>query len=207
MGDQTASGVAAGVQTEGEMLREVGLWKILKEDYRTHRREWTWPGLHTIWVHRIGVWGSTLKRPWRSIFAVLHGIGHVFCRNVYGIEIGRTVQLGRRMFLAHQHGIVVHKYARFGDDCMLRQNVTLGVGSNWEKGVGPVIGNGVEFGAGCAVLGNIEIGENVQIGPNCVVMNNVPADRSLFIPPPRVMPRTPLDTEAAPSDTTSEKEI
>lgn len=185
-----ASGVSTGAETEGEMIRHLGLWTILKEDYQCHRREWTWPGVHALWVHRIGVFGSTLKRPWRSFFAVFHGIGHVFCRNVYGIEIARSVQIGRRMHIGHQHGIVIHKYARFGDDCMIRQGVTLGVGNTWVKGEGPVIGNGVEFGIGSVVLGNVQIGDNVQIGPNCVVMNDVAADRSLFMGVPRVMPRT-----------------
>lgn len=192
--------------TEGSMLRSMGLFKILREDYHTHRRDWTWPGLQALWVHRIGVYGATFSRPWRSFFAIFHGIGHVFCRNVYGIEIARSVNFGRRMHIGHQHGIVVHKYARFGDDCMLRQGVTLGVGSGWERGVGPVIGNNVEFGVGCVILGNIKIGNNVQIGPNCVVMNDVPSDRSLFIAPARVMPRTIANTPEEPSKKTAKFE-
>lgn len=195
-------GVARG--TEGDMIRGFGLFKILREDYQTHRREWTWPGLHALWVHRIGVYGGTLKRPWRSFFAVFHGIGHVFCRNVYGIEIARSVQFGRRMHIGHQHGIVVHKFARFGDDCMIRQGVTLGVANEWIKDVGPRIGNRVEIGVGAVIIGNVEIGDNVQIGPNCVVMNDVPADRALFVGAPRVMPRT--QPSAAPDGQDNKKE-
>lgn len=195
MVDQAASGVCAGTESEGQMIRRVGLRKILREDYYKHLRylSWTSPGLQALWIHRLGVYGTTLKRPWRSLFAIIHGLGHLFCRNIYGIEISRTVQIGRRMWIAHQHGIVIHEYARFGDDCMLRQGVTLGYGNEVVKGEGPVIGNKVEFGVGAVVVGSIKIGDNVQIGPNCVVMNDVPADRTLFVSAPRALPRQTMD--------------
>lgn len=187
--DGASSGVGTGAQNEREMIRHLGLKAVLAEDFRSHRRQWAWPGLHALWVHRIGVYGATLKRPWRSFFSVIHIIGHIFCRNFYGIEIARSVQIGRRMQIAHQHGIIIHKYARFGDDCLIRQGVTLGVGNKWIKGEGPVIGNNVEFGVGAVILGNVRVGDNVLIGPNCVVMNDVPSDRSMVMGMPRLIPR------------------
>ena len=167
------------MESEGDMIRRLGLWAILREDYKRHRREWTWAGLQALWIHRIGVYGGTLKRPWRSLFAVFHGIGHLFCRNVYGIEIARSVQIGRRMMLAHQHGISIHKFARFGDDCLIRNNVAFGSGTSWTNNVGPVIGNNVEFEVGAVVLGNVTIGDNVYVGPNTVITADVPADHDV----------------------------
>jgi len=198
------SKVGAISESESDMLRRVGLRTILREDYLTHRHDWTRPGLQALWIHRIGVYGTTLRRPWRSMVTVFHALGHLLCRNVYGIEIERTVQFGRRMHIGHQHGIVIHKWARFGDDCMVIQGVTFGVGTEWIDGLGPVIGNNVRFGPGAVILGNIRIGDNVQIGPNCVVMNDVPANRSLFVAPPRVLPRP--DPAAETSGDTPESE-
>jgi len=175
------------LHSEGEMIRQIGLRKILREDYRTHRKDWTWPGLWALWVHRIGVYGATLRRPWRSLFAMFHGIGHVFCRNVFGIEIARSVHVGRRMMIAHQHGVSIHKHARFGDDCVLRLGVTLGSGRSWVKGVGPVVGNNVDFEVGSAVIGNVHIGDNARIGPNCVVTEDVPAGTILSVEPPNAI--------------------
>lgn len=186
---KAASGVASGAQSEGEMIRQVGLRKILKEDYIRHRRDWTWAGLQALWVHRIGAYGATLRRPWRSVFAALHGVGHVICRNLYGIELARSVQIGRRMMIAHQHGITVQKYARFGDDCLLRNSVTLGAGPTWVKGKGPVVGNNVAFEVGAIVLGNVTIGDNVRIGPNCVVTTDVPADHAVLAQNSEITPR------------------
>lgn len=192
----SASGVASGDQTEAEMLLDVGLWTVLREDFAHHNREWTRAGLQALWVHRLGAYSRAIGRPWRYVFTLIHAIGHLICRNLYGIEIERSVQIGRRMFIAHQHGIVVHKYARFGDDCMIRQCVTLGFGNEWVRDEGPVIGNNVAFGVGSVVVGSVTIGDNVQIGPNSVVMNDVPANRSLFIAPPRMIP-TDADTASA----------
>ena len=188
--DGASDRTVSGVETEGAMIRRIGLRKILREDYVRHRREWTWAGFQALLVHRIGVYGSTLKRPWRSLFAVFHSLGHLFCRNVYGIEIARSVQIGRRMMIAHQHGISIHKFARFGDDCLIRNNVAFGSGTTWVNNVGPVIGNGVEFEVGAVVLGNVTIGDNARIGPNAVVTTDVPANHAVLAPVSQLLPRT-----------------
>lgn len=187
--DGASDRTTSGIETEGDMIRRVGLRKILREDYKHHRGEWTWAGLQALWIHRIGVYGSTLKRPWRSLFAVFHGLGQLFCRNVYGIEIARSVQIGRRMMIAHQHGISIHKFARFGDDCLIRNNVAFGSGTSWVDNVGPVIGNGVEFEVGAVVLGNVTIGDNARIGPNTVVTTDIPANHSVSVATSHIVPR------------------
>jgi serine O-acetyltransferase len=178
---------------EAAMLRAVGFRTVLGEDIRQHRREWSRPGLQTLLIHRIGVYAKTLPMPLRLPLDLVYVLGWRFCRAFYGIELRRTTFIGRRFEIGHQHGIVLHDYGRFGDDCVVRQGVTFGISNTWEKGKGPVIGNGVEFGVGCVIVGNISIGDNVTIGPNCVVSADVPADRTLFIPPPRVIPKEITD--------------
>ena len=37
--------------------------------------------------------------------------------------------------------------------------------------------------------GNVVIGDDVSIGPNCTITTNVPSNRTLFVPPPRAMPK------------------
>lgn len=174
-----------------DLIREMGLRAVIAEDYRAHQRDLTLPGLQTLIVYRIGTWARTLPRLLRWPVTAIYMLLFLFCRNVYGIELRRTVTVGRRFVIGHQHGIVIHRFATFGDDCIVRQGVTLGIASEarWEFGVGPVIGNGVSFSPGAIVIGNVRIGDNVQIGPNCVVTTDVPADRILFIPAPRVLPR------------------
>lgn len=172
-----------------QLIRSMGLRRVLAEDYRAHGRQLSQPGLHTVWVYRIGVWATTLPFGLRSVVYLFYKIGHWFCKAFYGIELERSAKIGRRFRIGHQGAIVIHRFATFGDDCLVRQGVTLGSGIGWTKGRGPVIGNNVHFGPGAIVVGNIRIGDNVRVGPNCVVTTDVPSDRVLFAPPPRVFPR------------------
>ena len=171
------------------LMRTVGLRKILSEDFERHRHELSMPGLHALFVYRIGVWANTLPRILRLPFDIFYAIGFRFCRGFYGIELQRSVKIGRRFMIAHQHGIVIHSFATFGDDCIVRQGVTFGVSNEWAEGVGPTIGNNVSFSPGCVIIGNVHIGNNVQIGPNCVITSDVPDNRTMFMPSPRALPR------------------
>lgn len=51
----------------------------------------------------------------------------------------------------------------------------------------PTIGNNVEFGAGCKVLGEIKIGNNVIIGANAVVVHDVPNNCVVVGVPARII--------------------
>ncbi len=184
-------GTDAGPARGAALIRQMGLLAVLREDLRTHRGEILRPGLQALWVYRIGTWAGTLPPVLRQVMGLVYFLGQRFCRNFYGIELMRSARIGRRFLIGHQHGIVIHQYASIGDDCAVRQGVTFGIGTEWVPGQGPVIGNNVSFAPGAIVIGNVTIGDNVSVGPNCVVSADVPADRSLFIPPPRVIPREP----------------
>ena len=55
---------------------------------------------------------------------------------------------------------------------------------------GPFIGNRVHFVPEAVIVGNVSIGNDVRIGPNCVVTTDVSSNRTLFVAPPRVFPRS-----------------
>jgi serine O-acetyltransferase len=118
-------------------------------------------------------------------------------RNVYGIELSDRTRIGRRLRIAHQNGIVIHGQAVIGDDCVIRQGVTLGArgggrGSRTGKVPGaPHLGDRVEIGVGAVLAGPIRIGDDVVIGPNAVVMTHVPAGAIVSAPPARVIGQPP----------------
>ncbi|MEM8935003.1 MAG: serine acetyltransferase [Pseudomonadota bacterium] len=179
-----------------DLIRKHGFWTIVKEDYRGHHSDVTLPGFQALFAYRFGTWRQKLKNPvFRLITKAMYSLMHRFVRNFYGIEMFDTTKIGRRLHIGHQHGIVLHGYGTIGDDCVVRQGVTMGVTNTWEIGVGPVIGNRVNFGAGCVLMGNITIGDDVMIGPNAVVSANVPSQRTVFAPPARVLPRQ-MDDES-----------
>lgn len=200
-GPDTANAIEP-TKTGAELIKEIGLISLLKEDWNTHFRQITAPGLWAVVIYRFGVWASLLPRPIKWLGIAIYVLAQRTIRNVCGIELERSVSVGRRLNLGHQHGIVIHRHATIGDDVLIRHGVTFGRGASWTKNQGPVIGSRVEFSPGVVVIGNVNIGDDVSIGPNCVVSQNVPAGRSLFVPPPRSLPKkaTVATTDTASSE-------
>ena len=69
-----------------------------------------------------------------------------------------------------------------GADCVLRQNVTVGNTvrrDGTEKGVAS-LGDGVELGAGCVVVGPLHVGDHARIAALALVLDNVP-DRGVMM--------------------------
>lgn len=179
---------------DNQIMEDLGLLGVLKEDLATHYGDWSLPGFRAVAVYRFGVWARTLNNSLlRALFARIHRSLFRFVRNVYGIELSHTARIGRRFHIGHQGAIVIHAHATIGDDCLVRQGVTLGVGGLARdvdfSETGPIIGNHVDFGAGCMVVGRVTIGDNVNIGPNAVVMVNVPANATVLPQLARVMAR------------------
>ena len=78
--------------------------------------------------------------------------------------------------------------AVFGDDCVIRQGVTVGLRHRGQRG-SPVLGDRVDIGAGAKLLGPIRIGNDVAIGANAVVLTDVPDGCVAVGVPARVLPR------------------
>lgn len=162
--------------------KERRLARLIREDWEINFRDWTLPGFRAVAVHRFGTWVDQLRRtPIRFVLRRVHRTMFRYVRNHYGIELPVTASVGRRVLIGHQSGIVIHSHAIIGDECIIRQNVTIG-GTTWERGhETPTLGRGVSVGCGAVILGNITIGDRATIGPNAVVMTDVPADASVFV--------------------------
>ena len=153
----------------------------IAEDFYAHGREWTKPGFRTVAVHRFGVWRMTVRsKILRAPLSLIYRWGYRHCRNIYGIELPYTVALGRRVVFEHQGGIIIHGNSAIGDDCIIRQNCTLGIRRMTELDKAPTLKAGVSLGAGAVVLGPVIIGERCAVGANAVVLSDVPA-RSLAV--------------------------
>lgn len=174
---------------------QTSLLVLLREDYNRHGRNWALPGFQAVATQRFGNWAHSRQfLPLRFVFSMLHLLFYCLARNVYGIEIPHTAKIGRRLHVSHQSGIVVHPYATIGDDCVIRQNVTIG-NAGIERGhVGPehapVLGNRIDIGAGAVIIGNVSIGDDVNIGPNSVVVTDIKSNTTVMAPTARRLQRT-----------------
>ncbi len=156
--------------------RQPSLWQLVREDYAAHDRDWTRPGFRALAVHRFGVARMSVRpRPLRAPLSVAYRVLFRAVRNLYGIELPHTARIGRRVVFEHQHGIVVHGSAIIGDDCILRQGVTLGIRSLDRRDEAPVLGRRVNVGAGAKILGRVVVGDGAAIGANAVVLEDVPS--------------------------------
>jgi serine O-acetyltransferase len=148
----------------------------VREDWRTYERDWTRQGLWVMVVYRFGNWRYGIRnRVLRIPFSMAYKLMKVLSEILTGIELPCEAKLGRRFRIDHFGGIVISGDAVFGDDCVIRNGVTVGLRITGQRGA-PVIGNRVDIGAGAKVLGSIQIGDDVAIGANAVVITDVPAN-------------------------------
>ncbi len=167
---------------------DLGLWQQIKEDWIAHERDWTRPGFRAVAVHRYGVWRMKIKPLLlRAPLSLLYRALFRKIRNTYGIELPYTVKLGRRVIIEHQSAIVIHGHCSLGDDCIIRQGVTMGNRYMERPLDAPKLGARVNVGAGAKLFGNITIGDDAQIGANAVVLCDVPAGATAVGIPAKVI--------------------
>lgn len=189
--------------------REPTLWQLWREDFEAHGRDATRPGFQAVAVHRFGVWRMGVEpKLARAPLSILYRALYRTVRNVYGIELPYTVKLGRRVIFEHQHGIVVHGQTVIGDDCIIRQGVTLGIRSMDRLTEAPVLGNGVNVGAGAKIIGHVQVGDGAAIGANAVVLKDVPAGALAIGVPAQLVARSKpaVPVEARPLEDRITKE-
>lgn len=87
-------------------------------------------------------------------------------------EIGKGTTFGYKGI-----GVVIHKRAKIGRDCVIAQGVTVGGRSGYYDV--PVIGDNCYLGAGSKILGPITLGDNVVVGANAVMLSDAP-DNSVW---------------------------
>lgn len=159
---------------------DVSLFKLVKEDWIAHQKDWTLPGFRAVAICRFGQWRMQIQsRAIRIPFSLLYRMLYRRARNVYGIELPYTVKLGRRVVIEHQGGIVIHGYSEIGDECIIRQGVSLGNRHLDRPLDAPKLGKRVNVGAGAVLIGAIEVGDDAVIGANAVVTQNVAAGETV----------------------------
>lgn len=140
-------------------------------------------------MYRFGRWRYTIRWRWlRMPFSFLYKVLKPISEVATGIELPCEVTLGRRFRIDHFGGIVISGDAVFGDDCVIRNGVTVGLTHAGHRGA-PTLGNRVDVGAGAKILGPIRIGDDVLIGANAVVTADVPSNSIAVGVPARVLSR------------------
>jgi serine O-acetyltransferase len=166
----------------------LNLWQQIQEDWVAHGRDWTKPGFRAVAVQRFGVWRMQIKfKLLRAPFSILYTSLYRKVRNTYGIDLPYTVKLGRRVVIEHECGIIIHGYCEIGDDCIIRQGVTLGNRYLDRPLESPKLGVRVNVGAGAKILGLVAIGDEASVGANAVVLADIPAGKTAVGIPAKIL--------------------
>ena len=161
----------------------------IRQDLRAHGGDWGAQGFWVLVTYRFGRWRYGVRPALlRKVFSLLYRILFKWTQIVTGVEFPCEVQIGRNFVIDHFGGIVVSGYAKFGDNCRIRNGVVIGL-KRVEDPCAPVFGNNVDIGAGAKILGPITIGNNVAIGANAVVLQDVPDDSIAAGVPAVIRPR------------------
>jgi serine O-acetyltransferase len=167
----------------------MNLTRQIQDDLTTYGGDWTRQGFWAIAVHRLGNWRYGVRFvPARKLLSALYKIAYKIVQIVSGIELPCEAKLGRNFRIDHFGGVVVSGYATFGDNCVIRNGVTIGL-RHIDQPEAPTLGNNVSVGAGAKVLGPISIGDNVEIGANAVVLDDVPSNSTAVGIPARIIPK------------------
>lgn len=165
------------------------MFNNIREDWRAHDRQWSRHGFWTMVVYRFGRWRYSIRpRLLRAPCSFLYKLLKFFSEMLLGVELPCEAVVGRRLVIEHAGGIVISGDAILGDDCVLRNGVTVGLKNRHQRG-SPHIGNRVDIGAGAKLLGAIRIGNDVAIGANAVVLCDVPDGCIAVGVPAHVLPR------------------
>jgi len=162
------------------------MFENIRQDWQAHDCNWTRHGFWALVVYRFGRWRYGIpSRLLRVPFSFAYKVLKFGADALLGIEIPCETVIGRGFTIEHTGAIVISGDAVFGEDCVVRQGVTVGLRNRNRRG-SPRIGNRVDIGAGAKLLGAITIGDDVAIGANAVVLCDVPS-RSIAVGVPAVV--------------------
>lgn len=152
------------------------MFENIRADLKTYRGDWGKQGFWVMVIYRFGRWRYSIKITlFRKFFSLIYKFMYKVIQILTGIEFPCEVEIGSNFRIDHFGCIIVSGFAKFGNNCVIRHGVTVGLKNIADPGA-PVIGNNVNIGAGAKLLGKIKIGDNVAIGANSVVLTDVPSD-------------------------------
>lgn len=167
------------------------MFENVRADFNSHGRNWGAQGFWVMLVYRFGRWRYGVRpAPLRKALSLLYHILFKLVQILTGIEFPCEIEVGKNFIIDHFGGIVVSGYARFGDNCRIRNGVVIGL-QRVEDKVAPIIGNNVDIGTGAKLLGRIRVGDNSCIGANAVVLGDVPPNSIAVGVPAVIKPRRP----------------
>ena len=107
------------------------------------------------------------------------------CQAVTGCHIHRESDIGPGLVVHNFSGIFILATS-ICHSCTVNQGVSVASvrGTGW-----PTLGDNVYLGAGCKVMGGVNVGDNVVVSSNSLVIVDVPSNCTVLGVPARIISR------------------
>ncbi len=107
--------------SQARPARRLTVFENIRADLAAHDRNWGAQGFWAMTVYRFGRWRYGVRPALlRKAFSLIYRILYKTVQIVTGIELPCEVEVGRGFVIDHFGGIVISGYARFGDNCRIR---------------------------------------------------------------------------------------
>jgi len=131
------------------------------------------PGFWAVLIYRFGSFFTHLNLPIiKQLGLIVYIPFKILIEILWGISISRKAQIGPGFFINHFGCIFIHSNVKIGKNCVISQEVTIGVKGAEPNDKAPQIGDNVRIGPGAKIMGPIKIGNNCIIGANAVVVKS-----------------------------------
>lgn len=141
------------------------------QDWEANRGNWK--SCTALLLYRTAQEVSRAPALWRWLGSPIVALYIVLIEWGMGIELNLSSQIGPGLRLYHGAGLVVHRVAVIGKNCVLRHCTTIGMKNGRDDC--PVLGDNVDVGCNCVLMGAIHIGDGAVIGAGSVVVRDVAA--------------------------------
>src|SRR5882762_7035473 len=123
------------------------MFENIRSDLEAHGGDWSAQGFWAMLVYRFGRWRYGVRPALlRRFFSLIYWILFKIVQVLTGIELPCEIVIGRNFVIDHFGGIIISGYAKFGDNCRIRDGVVVGLRRIEEK-FAPIIGDNVDIGA------------------------------------------------------------
>jgi serine O-acetyltransferase len=177
---------ALGVEAQAEAEPFLDCFRAdLSRHFVYHPRASAWKKLGValqvegIWACGVYRYGRALRT--RALPPIVAAIAwfafrflELWVRILTGIHLDVDARIGPGLYVGHHGSIFVGPGTRMGANCSIGQMCYLASAVAGAVDGGPTLGDRVYLGAGCKVVGRVQIGEGAAIGANSVVFEDVP---------------------------------
>ena len=104
------------------------MFENIRDDLRAYDGNWGAQGFWVMVVYRFGRWRYGIRPViLRKLFSLIYRVTYKFIQVITGIELPCEATVGRNFVIDHFGGIIISGYAKFGDNCRIRNGVVVGL--------------------------------------------------------------------------------